>query len=38
MAHAMNRSLVNVMVGGFGTGDSLQPVAVTGDVSMRRCW
>jgi NAD/NADP transhydrogenase beta subunit len=36
MAHAVNRSLVNIMVGGFGTGDSLQPVAVTADVSRRR--
>jgi len=35
MAQAMNRSLANIMLGGFGTGDS-QPVAVTGDVSVRQ--
>ena len=36
MADAMNRSLVSIMVGGFGTGDSAQPAAVTGDVSVRQ--
>ena len=36
MADAMNRSLLNIMVGGFGTGDSAQPAAVTGDVSVRQ--
>ena len=36
MADAMNRSIVNIIVGGFGTGDSAQPAAVTGDVSVRQ--
>ncbi len=36
MADAMNRSIVNIIVGGFGTGDSTQPAAVTGDVSVRQ--
>ena len=36
MADAMNRSILNIMVGGFGTGDSAQPAAVTGDVSVRQ--
>jgi NAD(P) transhydrogenase subunit beta len=36
MADAMNRSLLNIMVGGFGTADSVQPTAVTGDVSVRQ--
>jgi H+-translocating NAD(P) transhydrogenase subunit beta len=36
MADAMNRSILNIMVGGFGTGDSAQPTAVTGDVSVRQ--
>jgi NAD(P) transhydrogenase subunit beta len=36
MADAMNRSLLNIMVGGFGTGDSAQPAAVTGDVTVRQ--
>ena len=36
MADAMNRSIVNIVVGGFGTGDSIQPAAVTGDVSVRQ--
>ncbi len=36
MADAMNRSLVSIMVGGFGTGDSAQPAAMTGDVSVRQ--
>jgi len=36
MADAMNRSIVNIIVGGFGTGDGAQPAAVTGDVSVRQ--
>jgi H+-translocating NAD(P) transhydrogenase subunit beta len=38
MAQAMNRSVISVMLGGFGTGDSgtaAGPVAV-GDISIRR--
>jgi H+-translocating NAD(P) transhydrogenase subunit beta len=35
MADAMNRSLVNIIVGGFGTGDSALPVAVAGDAQIR---
>ena len=36
MADAMNRSILNIIVGGFGTGDSAQPAAVTGDVTVRQ--
>jgi H+-translocating NAD(P) transhydrogenase subunit beta len=35
MADAMNRSLVSIMVGGFGTGDSVTAVAVSGDAQVR---
>ncbi|MBV9381533.1 MAG: NAD(P)(+) transhydrogenase (Re/Si-specific) subunit beta [Streptosporangiaceae bacterium] len=35
MADAMNRSLGNIIVGGFGTGDSAAPVAVAGDAHIR---
>jgi H+-translocating NAD(P) transhydrogenase subunit beta len=35
MADAMNRSLVNIMVGGFGTGDTAVAAAVAGDVQVR---
>jgi NAD(P) transhydrogenase subunit beta len=35
MADAMNRSLANIIIGGFGTGDSALPVAAAGDVSIR---
>jgi NAD(P) transhydrogenase subunit beta len=35
MADAMNRSLVNIMIGGFGTGDSALPVAAAGDAQIR---
>jgi NAD(P) transhydrogenase subunit beta len=35
MADAMNRSLVNIVIGGFGTGDDSAPAAVGGDVSVR---
>jgi len=35
MADAMNRSLVNIIVGGFGTGDSAVAVAVAGDAQVR---
>jgi NAD(P) transhydrogenase subunit beta len=35
MADAMNRSLANIIIGGFGTGDSAIAAAVSGDVSIR---
>jgi len=35
MADAMNRSLANIMVGGFGTGDNALPVAAAGDAQIR---
>jgi len=35
MADAMNRSLANIVIGGFGTGDSAVPVAVSGDAQIR---
>ncbi|MFI7672357.1 NAD(P)(+) transhydrogenase (Re/Si-specific) subunit beta [Actinophytocola sp. NPDC049390] len=35
MADAMNRSLANIVIGGFGTGDEAAPAAVGGDVSVR---
>jgi H+-translocating NAD(P) transhydrogenase subunit beta len=35
MADAMNRSLANIIVGGFGTGDSAAAIAVAGDAQIR---
>jgi len=35
MADAMNRSLSNIIVGGFGTGDSAVVAAVAGDAQVR---
>jgi NAD(P) transhydrogenase subunit beta len=35
MADAMNRSLANIMIGGFGTGDSLVAAVVAGDAQIR---
>jgi NAD(P) transhydrogenase subunit beta len=35
MADAMNRSLVNIMVGGFGTGDTALAAGVAGDAQVR---
>ncbi len=35
MADAMNRSLGNIMIGGFGTGDNALPVAAAGDAQIR---
>ena len=35
MADAMNRSLANIVIGGFGTGDDATPAAAGGDVSVR---
>jgi proton-translocating NAD(P)+ transhydrogenase subunit beta len=35
MADAMNRSLVSIVAGGFGTGDDAAPVAVAGGGSVR---
>ncbi|MGH3233016.1 MAG: NAD(P)(+) transhydrogenase (Re/Si-specific) subunit beta [Streptosporangiaceae bacterium] len=35
MADAMNRSLVNIIVGGFGTGDSAAAISVAGDAQVR---
>src|SRR6201986_495171 len=35
MADAMNRSLANIIVGGFGTGDSVVATAVSGDAPAR---
>jgi proton-translocating NAD(P)+ transhydrogenase subunit beta len=35
MADAMNRSLVNIMIGGFGTGDSAAAIGPGGDVTVR---
>jgi NAD(P) transhydrogenase subunit beta len=35
MADAMNRSLANILVGGFGTGDTAIAAAVSGDAQVR---
>src|SRR5947209_14322821 len=35
MADAMNRSLANIILGGFGTGDSLVPLEAAGDAQVR---
>jgi NAD(P) transhydrogenase subunit beta len=35
MADAMNRSLANIIIGGFGTGDSAIPVAAAADAQIR---
>ena len=35
MADAMNRSLANIIVGGFGTGDTAVAAAVSGDAQVR---
>ncbi len=35
MADAMNRSLANIIVGGFGTGDSAVPLAAAADAHIR---
>jgi NAD(P) transhydrogenase subunit beta len=35
MADAMNRSLANIIVGGFGTGDTAIAAAVSGDAQVR---
>src|SRR5262249_15054411 len=35
MADAMNRSLANIMLGGFGTGDTAIAAAVSGDAQVR---
>jgi proton-translocating NAD(P)+ transhydrogenase subunit beta len=35
MADAMNRSLTNIIIGGFGTGDSALPMAAAGDAQIR---
>ena len=35
MADAMNRSLTNIIVGGFGTGDSMVAVGPAGDAQVR---
>jgi len=35
MADAMNRSLGNIIIGGFGTGDTAVAAAVSGDVQVR---
>ncbi len=35
MADAMNRSLANIVIGGFGTGDSAVLVAASGDAQIR---
>ena len=35
MADAMNRSLTNIIVGGFGTGDSAVPLAASADAQIR---
>ena len=35
MADAMNRSLANIIVGGFGTGDTAVAAAVSGDAQIR---
>src|SRR6185312_12930251 len=35
MADAMNRALTNIIIGGFGTGDSALPVAAAGDAQIR---
>jgi H+-translocating NAD(P) transhydrogenase subunit beta len=35
MADAMNRSLANIIIGGFGTGDSAVPVAAAADAQIR---
>ena len=35
MADAMNRSLANIIIGGFGTGDTAVAAAVAGDAQIR---
>ena len=35
MADAMNRSLTNIILGGFGTGDSAVAIGVAGDAQVR---
>jgi NAD(P) transhydrogenase subunit beta len=35
MADAMNRSLGNIIIGGFGTGDSALPIAAAADAQIR---
>jgi NAD(P) transhydrogenase subunit beta len=35
MADAMNRSLVNIIIGGFGTGDTAVAAAISGDAQVR---
>ncbi len=35
MADAMNRSLANIIIGGFGTGDSAVPLAAAADAQIR---
>jgi H+-translocating NAD(P) transhydrogenase subunit beta len=35
MADAMNRSLANIIMGGFGTGDSAVPIAAAADAQIR---
>jgi proton-translocating NAD(P)+ transhydrogenase subunit beta len=35
MADAMNRSIANIIIGGFGTGDAAAATAIGGDVSVR---
>jgi NAD(P) transhydrogenase subunit beta len=35
MADAMNRSLANIIIGGFGTGDTAVATAVAGDAQIR---
>jgi H+-translocating NAD(P) transhydrogenase subunit beta len=35
MADAMNRSLANIIIGGFGTGDTAIAAAVSGDAQVR---
>jgi NAD(P) transhydrogenase subunit beta len=35
MADAMNRSLANIIIGGFGTGDTAIAAAVSGDTAVR---
>src|ERR1700684_3211897 len=35
MADAMNRSLANIIIGGFGTGDSAVPLEAAADAQIR---
>jgi NAD(P) transhydrogenase subunit beta len=35
MADAMNRSLINIILGGFGTGDSAVAIGLAGDAQVR---